>query len=73
MKQSTVLRWRISEYDCSSMWNSFKVVLDSEDSDWLMALSFYAHRLVVVITVLDGVFMRVDVNEKGGGCISFPN
>ena len=44
----------------------FKVVLDSEDSDWLAWLyrSPYTavHRFGIVIMALDGVFMQVDVN-----------
>ena len=43
------------------------VVVDSEDSDWLACLypSPYtaAHRFGMVIIPLDGVFMRVDVND----------
>ena len=44
------------------------VVVDSEDSDWLAWLypSPYtaAHRFGIVIMALDGVFMRVDVNDN---------
>jgi hypothetical protein len=44
------------------------VVVDSEDSDWLAW--FYpspytpTHRFGIVIMVLNGVFMRVDVNNN---------
>ena len=44
------------------------VVVDSEDSDWLAWLypSPYtaAHRFGIVIMALNGVFMRVDVNDN---------
>ena len=44
------------------------VVVDSEDSDWLACLypSPYtaAHRFGMVIIPLDGIFMRVDVNDN---------
>ena len=44
------------------------MVLDSEDSDWLAWLhpSPYtaAHRFGVVITALDSIFKRVDVNDN---------
>ena len=49
-------------------WYSFKVVLDSADSDWLAWLypSPYtvAHRFGIVRMVLNGVFKQVDVNEN---------
>ena len=44
------------------------VVVDFEDSDWLAWLypSPYtaAHRFGIVMMALDGVFMRVDVNDN---------
>ena len=44
------------------------VVVDSEDSDWLAWLypspCTAAHRFGIVIMVLDGVFMRFDVNDN---------
>ena len=44
------------------------VVVDSEDSDWLAWLypSPYtaAHKFGIVIMALNGVFMRVDVNDN---------
>ena len=47
-----------------------RVVVDSEDSDWLSWLypSPYtaAHRFGIVIMVLDGVLMHFDANDKGG-------
>ena len=49
-------------------WSSFKVVLDSEDSDWLARLypSPYtaAQRFGIVRTALNCVFMQVDVNAN---------
>ena len=42
-------------------------IVDSEDSDWLQASSFSLHaaqRFGRVIMALDGVFMRVDVNDN---------
>ena len=60
--QSVWLSWMLLR------WYSFKVVLDSEDSDWPAWLypSPYtaAHRFGIVIKVLNGVFKRVDVNEN---------
>ena len=44
------------------------VVVDFEDSDWLAWLypSPYtaAHRFGIIMMLLDGVFMRVDVNDN---------
>ena len=44
------------------------LAVDSEDSDWLAWLNpspyTAAHRFVIVIMALDGVFMRFDVNDN---------
>ena len=45
-------------------WSSFKVVVDSEDSDWPAWLCPSPYMFGRVITALNGVFMRVDVNDN---------